>query len=155
MIAASRLVLDASVVVKWYVPERGTPEAIAIRDTIPFLAAPDLLTTELGNAVWKKLQRGEISRTDADAIIQAFVVSRQVALYSARPLLEPAFAAAADIQHPIYDALYLALAEILGCPLVTDDQRLIRAVAGTRFAPMVKSLAGHREGVDQSRTQDL
>jgi len=142
VIAASRLVLDASVVVKWYVPERGTPEAIAIRNAVPFLAAPDLLTAEFGNTVWKKVQRGEIVHTDADAIIQAFAASRQVALYPARPLLTPAFAVAADLNHPIYDALYLALAGVLGCTLVTDDQRLVRAVAGTRFASAVQPLMG-------------
>ncbi len=52
----SKLVVDASVVVKWVVSEIGTDDAIRGLKVAP-LAAPDLLIAECANILWKKVQR--------------------------------------------------------------------------------------------------
>jgi predicted nucleic acid-binding protein len=41
----------------------------------------------------------------------------------------PALRIAISLQHPVYDCFYLALAQAEDCPLVTADQRFLRAVA--------------------------
>jgi predicted nucleic acid-binding protein len=142
VIALAELVVDSSVVVKWYVPELGAIAARSILGSVPTLAAPDMLVAEFGNVIWKKVQRGELSPVDGESIIQAFVASNDCVLYSSASLLVSAFDIANDLRHSVYDALYLALAERLGCQLVTGDLRLARAVSGTRFASLVRVLTG-------------
>ena len=48
---------------------------------------------------------------------------------------------ALSLQHPIYDCVYIALAEALGSVLVTADQSLVRKLGGTPFAGVVISLS--------------
>ncbi|MGJ3628099.1 type II toxin-antitoxin system VapC family toxin [Sphingomonas sp. MMS24-JH45] len=52
------MVIDASVAVKWFVPEEDSDRAFKIV-ALHQLCAPSLLRTEVGNAIWKKLRRGE------------------------------------------------------------------------------------------------
>ncbi len=49
-------------------------------------------------------------------------------------------ALAADLDHPVYDCLYLALAELREASLVTADQRLLARLAGTPWASRALSL---------------
>jgi predicted nucleic acid-binding protein len=63
-------VVDASVGVKWFLPEDHSAEARQWR------SSPDELHTlafffdlEIANVLWKKVQRAEISRADADLIL--------------------------------------------------------------------------------------
>ena len=59
-----RLVIDASVAVKWVVPAPDSDRAEASLDHPP--AAPDLFFSECGNALQKKVRRGELSKDEAD-----------------------------------------------------------------------------------------
>ena len=54
-----QLVVDASVVIKWFYEEDDSAEALQIRERYQFVA-PDLLVAECANIVWKKVQRGEL-----------------------------------------------------------------------------------------------
>lgn len=51
-----KLVIDASVAIKWVVDEPGTTEALALRRKAK-LIAPDLLIAECANILWKKARR--------------------------------------------------------------------------------------------------
>ena len=51
--AGERLVVDASVAIKWVVPEAGSERAITLLDH--GLVAPDLLFSECANILWRKL----------------------------------------------------------------------------------------------------
>jgi predicted nucleic acid-binding protein len=56
------LVIDASVVVKWHVTEIHSVEALRLlRDNAPALHAPDLVFPEVGNILWKKVRRGDLT----------------------------------------------------------------------------------------------
>ncbi|HKS23197.1 MAG TPA: type II toxin-antitoxin system VapC family toxin [Thermoanaerobaculia bacterium] len=58
------LVVDASVVVKWFIAEPNSEAALRLLDVEKKFLAPDHLFAETTNAVWKKVRRGEISRED-------------------------------------------------------------------------------------------
>jgi len=51
--APAKFVADASVVIKWYVPEPGSAKVPALLGGGNVLIAPDLLVPELANILWK------------------------------------------------------------------------------------------------------
>lgn len=126
----SRLVVDASVAVKWVVDEDGSDQAASL--LVPGnLAAPDLLVAECANILWKKVRRDELTVQHAE--LAARVLARaDVELYPMRALLEPAAKLAIDLDHPAYDCIYLALAMVNGWRFVTADKRLIAKVRQRR-----------------------
>lgn len=121
------LVIDASVAVKWVVEERGTDDALALRGG-PSLIAPDLLLAECANILWKKTQRGELTRKEA-GLAAGILARSDVELFPTRPLFEMATELAIDLAHPAYDCVYLALAMERDCPFVTADERLVARLA--------------------------
>lgn len=62
-------VLDASVVIKWFVPEEFSAEARRWRAVEGASHVPDFFFVEVTNIVWKKLMRNELTRDDADVIV--------------------------------------------------------------------------------------
>lgn len=120
------LVVDASVVVPWLVPEATSEAASRLRGRD--LLAPDLLFSEVANALWKKIGRGELTIEEAEAVAHLLAAAPLV-IRSVRELLPRAVRLAAELDHPAYDCIYLALAEAAGGTLVTDDRRLARVVA--------------------------
>ncbi len=119
----SRLVIDASVAVKWVVEETGTSEALAILRT-GNLAAPDLLMAECANILWKKVRRAELQ--EDEALLAAGLIQRaEIEIFPMRPLLESATRLAIALNHPAYDCVYLALAAANGWRFVSADERLL------------------------------
>jgi predicted nucleic acid-binding protein len=119
-------VVDASVAVKWILPEPGSSAAAALRDEDPNLIAPSFVTAEISSALWKAIQRGTLDRSDGIAAIEAALIWFQ-AVIPLEHLRARALALAIDLRHPIYDCFYLALAERESAPLVTADETLIAA----------------------------
>ena len=129
---AGPYVVDASVAIKWFVPEALQANAWTLAAAPQDLVAPDLLLVEVVNIAWKKCVRGEIDRAAAREIARRVGAGlRRVVPSDA--LIRPALEIAIVLNHPIYDCLYLALAERAGYPLVSADERLARAVSGTRW----------------------
>jgi len=82
-----RLVVDASVAIKWVMEEPGTAEALVLRRYR--LMAPDLLIAECANILWKKVRRREISPDEA-SLAARLLEHADVELLPMRRLLEPA-----------------------------------------------------------------
>lgn len=143
MTADEKCVVDASVAAKWYVPEVGSAPASAVLESGAKLLAPDLLVAELGNIMWKKVRRGELSPTEAKEILDAFVTACPVTLYSGSLILQSALDIAVRFERTVYDALYLAVAVAEDCRLITADERLVHALEGTALEPFVRGLAEH------------
>jgi len=133
------LVVDASVALKWFVDEDGSPGAVRLLNSGEPMIAPDLVVAEVCNAGWKSLRRREIDAAQFDEI--AADVSRVfVRLVSLDQLIRRAAAIARELDHAIYDCLYLALAEAEDVAMITADRRLLAAVAGTALADRVSLL---------------
>ena len=124
-------VIDASVALKWYVPEIHYEGAVRLlerqRAGEVHFHVPDLFLAETGNILWKKHRSGDLERPEMLRIAQALGgVPKTV--YPTAVLLPAALDLAADLDRTVYDCLYLALAGALACPLVTADQKLYRAL---------------------------
>jgi predicted nucleic acid-binding protein len=131
-----RLVVDASVAVKWFAPEEGHVPALQLLEDGAELAAPDLVLTEVANALHKKLRRGEATSAQcADAVETLPSLFGQ--LVPSATLIREAWWLAVALDHPVYDCVYLACAEHLEARLVTADRR---------FAEKARS-AGHAERI--------
>lgn len=119
------IVIDASAVVDFLIDggERGTWAAQRLRDG-GVTHAPHLLDAEVAAAVRRAFLRGLISRRrgrDALHDLSAMRIER----HPSSLFLQRAWSLV-DVLTP-YDALYVALAEALNCPLVTTDERLRRS----------------------------
>ena len=134
------IVVDASVAVKWVIPEVLSDQAESLRGRADRLLAPDLLLPEAANALWKKLTRGEITAREAAQAIDLLMQSG-LDLRPSGPLLGRALTLARRLRHPVYDCIYLALTQAEGATLITADQRLLARVARGRTRLAVADLA--------------
>jgi predicted nucleic acid-binding protein len=123
------VVVDASVATLWVLEQDGSDRALSLQNA-DLLIAPSLIATEIGSALWKAARRGEISRHHAVSALQSAVLPMHE-LVPDELLRERALEIAIDLDHPIYDCFYLALAERERCALVTADKRLV--AAGKKF----------------------
>jgi predicted nucleic acid-binding protein len=134
------IVVDASVAVKWVIPEVLSDQAESLRGPADRLLAPDLLLPEAANALWKKLTRREITAREAAQAIDLLIESG-LDLRPSAPLLGRALALARRLRHPVYDCIYVALAQAEGATLITADQRLLARVARARTRVAMVDLA--------------
>jgi predicted nucleic acid-binding protein len=123
----SRFVVDASVAIKWYLPEPNSTDADRLLSGGFQLLAPDLLFSEVGNILWKRVMRSEITVQKAQIILRD-LEALPMALRSASDLAENAMTVACGLKRSFYDSLYLALALTTDCRLVTADRKLFDAV---------------------------
>ncbi len=136
-----QLVLDASVVVKWFLPEQGADAALRllrrIRQGEFVAAAPELLSVEVGNTLWKRITRGQLAPEDALKILAALRAS-PLQIHSLSPVLTSALEIAVTTRCTVYDASYIALALQLDGALVTADAKLKAQLQGSAYAARVQ-----------------
>lgn len=133
-------VVDASVVIKWLVPEEGSEQAAAVMQ-LP-LVAPELLVAECVNVLWRKAVRGSIGLEDALERAQ-LLQAAGVALEPMQPLATEILALSLRLNHSAYDCAYLALAQRLDGVLLTADQELVgrcQQPDAADLAPYIRSL---------------
>jgi predicted nucleic acid-binding protein len=140
------VVIDASVVLKWYLADEGQGEqALVLLDGYLSqkigLLAPHLLLYEVLNGLLLTGRKGRLAQDQVDPAFKGFlalgIVFKDPAPYYARMIqfgLENSITA--------YDASYLALAEGEKVPLITADEKLIKLV--DKDTVRISSLADFR-----------
>lgn len=131
----SVVVVDASLAAMWAIPERFSTRALTLASQWAGekirLIAPCLLLTEVTNALYKRLLRGEISLSHAIAALEV------VFEFDIEIREEPGLHAfAIELSYQLertntYDCHYLALAETYRCDLWTGDERFFNSASKT------------------------
>jgi predicted nucleic acid-binding protein len=130
------LVVDASVALKWFVPEPDTGMADDLIRAEAELIAPSIIWTELANAVWKNARLGNVDSGIWDDV--AAKLPGLMTIHNAEgPLLQAAVKLAVAHEHPVYDCVYLALAIQTGARVVTVDKRFLGVFGKTDHADRV------------------
>jgi predicted nucleic acid-binding protein len=130
------LVVDASVSFKWLVPDAAEEDVPAAKALLidhmegrARIIIPSLLYYEVGNILL--FGRSRPPREEAlEALTDLFSIPLEVvppALASATATLR--LASLRGLSY--YDATYVALAEMLDCPLITSDRRLAQRARDT------------------------
>jgi predicted nucleic acid-binding protein len=133
-------VVDASLVVKWFVPEVHSGAARKWLDASHDYIAPDLVFPEAGNAMWKKVRRGELSPDEAQHLVDDMSAVGMETV-SMRALVSDAHKLAVAAGITVYDATYLALAVRLETQVITGDDKFARKLAAhPLLAPHIRSV---------------
>lgn len=133
------LVVDASVAFKWFVPEANSGPALALLDQADEFVAPDLIVLEVINAMWARL-RGQ---NDFESIVTEACVALPKMLDSMYPLTDlmpRSLELGIELNHRLYDCVYLALAERQKLQLVTADLNFSRKVRDSSYSQYISSL---------------
>lgn len=132
------LVLDASVVIKWFLPEDNSPEARELREAHLagkiFIFAPPLLLFEIVNAlVYKK----ELTTREVNKAIEIFFFTNPQLLEFNQGLMSNTAKIARKYGISVYDASYIALAKALSCQFITADEKLFGKVKSLKFVKLL------------------
>src|SRR5262245_25732555 len=107
-IVGGPVVVDASMAAVWFTNEPDPRGAAQLLDATSLLLAPDLMAVEATNAWWKRLRRREMDLAEVERAV-THLMALEIVWVAAATLLRPAARLAADLGHPIYDCIYLAL----------------------------------------------
>ena len=132
-----RIVVDASVALKWVLNEPRTEAALALKEEE--LIAPALWLAEAANTLWRHVRLGELDRKQALARLSE-LEKAPIASLPIEPHVAKALELATDANHPVYDFIYLALALARQACVVTDDRRFWAAAVRLNLGERVRLL---------------
>lgn len=131
------IVLDASVAVKLVARESDSSLAMRRVADASEIIAPDWIALEVAHALWKKVQASQLHPAAAEAGVAALarIIDRMV---PAQGLLSAALRLSYDLPHPLYDCLYLVIAQAENVRVLTADVKFARTLRA-------RGLGGHVE----------
>jgi predicted nucleic acid-binding protein len=118
----STLVVDASVALKWVLPEEDSELAEALLDCGATLRAPAFVFVELANALWFQMRAGKLDAAEAAGCMRD-LREAPLQLWDGEEPLPSTLEWAERLDHAVYDCAYLALALHLDGTYVTADRR--------------------------------
>jgi len=135
------IVLDASVVLKWFLVEEDRDIALILLNEHvnekERIVVPGLLFYELSNILALKTELSE--DTVADDILDLFEFELYVFDLSKQEYIE-AIRLSRLYKVSVYDASYVVLASLLGVPFITADEKLARKM---KDVPFVQTLSNY------------
>jgi predicted nucleic acid-binding protein len=118
------IVIDTNVVA--YALLGATPwaqESTRVLRRAGAILVPDLFRAEFANVLWQTAQAGHIARSTAIDLLDD-TESLLTEVVPADQLWIEALSLSMSHAHPVYDTLFVALAQNRGLPLVSYDRRL-------------------------------
>jgi len=141
------LVIDASVLIKFYVPEVLSDRAERLLASVEKgdidLLAPDLIYPEAGNILWEKQRLKELTRSEVEEITNA-ILSLSLKIEASRTLLPLAVEVAITYGVTVYDASYLSLAKVYETTLITADRKIFNVLAKTDLNDSILWLGSYK-----------
>ena len=135
----SALILDSSVIAKWFFPEENNSIALAIKDKFlsnsVSIVIPLLLFYEINNILKTSAQSFRIDAKEALEVYKAFLKLNFI-VYSSEILMVKTLENALKFNISSYDASYVALAEYLQIYFLTADQKLLNKVSSKFIADL-------------------
>lgn len=127
-----RLVVDASVILKWYLADEVHGEkALALLKQHAIgeleILAPTLLTYELMNGLVIAGRRARIDENAVSLSLKGFL-NLGIQFYDLNYFADKVFLYARLYGRSVYDSSYLALAELERVDFITADERLFNSV---------------------------
>jgi predicted nucleic acid-binding protein len=137
--------VDCSVAAKWaFVEEHSFQARMLLRAALERqepIVGPPLLPVEVANVIRQRLRQDRLELGEARALLAQFLAI-PLALKAPATLYDRALVLADRHNLPaVYDAHYVALAELLNATLWTADQRLLGALGGR--LPFVRWIADY------------
>jgi predicted nucleic acid-binding protein len=124
-----KYVLDSSIALKWVLPEPDSVDAIRLRGDLQNgaheLHAPSIFYVEVAHALTRAERQRRIAVSAGWPLWRTIMVDCP-ALSDSYPLMRRAFELSSQARIGVYDCLYVALAEVEQCRVVTADQRLLK-----------------------------
>ncbi|MEH2420929.1 MAG: type II toxin-antitoxin system VapC family toxin [Nostoc sp.] len=128
----SQYVLDASIAIKWFIPEVYSDAARRLVASNHTFLVPDFFFPEVGNVLWKRVRRGEDTAENARQTLTD-LNAVPVEVYLSQPLMPLALDIAFQTDRAVYDSLYLALAITQQCQMVTADEKFYNALRTSAY----------------------
>lgn len=134
-----RFVLDASVAVKWFLPEIHQAESFNLLKSNPVLIAPEFLKVEFDSILSKWCRSGRFNYERAEEVRSVF---NKIKIYfvDLDDIADISFEISAKMPVTYYDALYLCTAKLYECKMVTFDRKLYKSVKDSEFETYLKKL---------------
>ncbi|HJW94040.1 MAG TPA: type II toxin-antitoxin system VapC family toxin [Thermoanaerobaculia bacterium] len=123
----SLFVVDASVVIKWFVHEIHAADAYRLLTPEHDFVAPDLLFAEMASILCKKTRNGDLSEREATQVLDD-LRSSSLPTVPCRELASAAYSLSIATGRSAYDSMYLALAIRLDTRLITADAKFFNAI---------------------------
>ena len=123
--AGKTCVIDSSIAIKWFVEEHDSDEAVELLKRLNEkqvnVIVPDLILYEIANSLrWNsKFNQDDVEEALRDIAGFGFQILAQTS-----ELINSAIVIAYATKCTVYDAVFIALAKMYGCALVTADQKL-------------------------------
>jgi predicted nucleic acid-binding protein len=135
------LVLDASVVAKWFKEEEGSVTALKIREDYyegtHEIVVPDLLLYEIPNALrYDKAFTKELAYKAAESLLEMGLVVSVPSI----DLLTEAIKLAYEYNVTVYDAVYAALSVKAGGLFLTADEKLYGKIKNLKNCRLLKDI---------------
>lgn len=125
------LVIDASALLKAYLPDEASPQALTLMRDYALgrinLSAPRLLILDLLNACWVAARRGIINKQVLEDLVE-HLASLQIPWIDVEVSAKEIFRTSTEFGITAYDAAYIVAAGTAGSQLVTGDKKLYHAV---------------------------
>lgn len=133
------LVVDASVMVKWYVRENESDDARDLLATDDLLIAPAHAAAEMGHVLIRHVRVGALPHDEMANALAG--LARTVSSVPLTALYAEAISVSVGTGASFYDALYVSAAAGWNTRLVTADMRLVRMMTDTPWAARVVGLS--------------